>query len=211
MPKLIHPAGLFEARVGEDMGAYKVEVRYPDGTTDQDRRPVPVLADARRSRSASHRRGPPREVVGGARRAPPRATRAPPAPRSRCGRRRRRARAGGRRLQLLGRPHPPDALARLVRRLGAVRARRRAGRKYKFEVVGADGAAAAEGRPDGACAPRCRRAPRRSSSPTAPTTGTTTTWLDRRAATDPRQPADVHRTRCTSARGGACRRTATAR
>ena len=37
-----------------------------------------------------------------------------------------------------GRVHP-IAAARLVRRLGAVRARRRARQQYKFEVVGADG------------------------------------------------------------------------
>ncbi len=29
----VHEAGLFEARVAEDVGAYDVEVRYPDGTT----------------------------------------------------------------------------------------------------------------------------------------------------------------------------------
>ncbi len=46
--ELVHPAGLFEARVPEDMGAYKVEVRYPDGTTikiDDPYRFWPTLGD----------------------------------------------------------------------------------------------------------------------------------------------------------------------
>ena len=66
--------------------------------------------------------------MGGARRARPRATTA-----RRHGHRHvvrrlgaeRARRARRRRLQLLGRPRPPDALARLVRGVGAVRARRR--------------------------------------------------------------------------------------
>ena len=43
------------------------------------------------------------------------------------------------RLQRLGRPRAPDAPARAVGRLGAVRARRRLRHRYKFEILGADG------------------------------------------------------------------------
>ena len=87
-------------------------------------RPVRVPADARRDRPVPRRRGPPRGALREARRARAR-------DRRRHGRRVRRLgaeRAVGerrRRLQLLGRPAAPDALARLVRHLGAVRPRRR--------------------------------------------------------------------------------------
>ena len=58
---------------------------------------------------------------------------------------------GGRRLQRLGRPPPPDAQARRMRRLGAVRAGPRQGRDLQVRDQGpARRAAAAQGRPAGA-------------------------------------------------------------
>ena len=87
-------------------------------------RPVLVPADARRARPPPRDGGPSRAPLRAARRARPRAGR-------RRGHRLRRLGAeralglGRRRLQLLGRAPAPDALARRVRDLGAVRARRR--------------------------------------------------------------------------------------
>ncbi len=46
--EVIHPVGLFEARVSEDLSTYKVEVRYPDGTIikiDDPYRFWPTLGD----------------------------------------------------------------------------------------------------------------------------------------------------------------------
>ena len=54
----------------------------------------------------------------------------------------------GRRLQLLGRPHAPDAHARLVRHLGAVPARRRAGRALQVRDPRPGRRDPPEGRPD---------------------------------------------------------------
>ena len=62
----------------------------------------------------------------------------------------RSRRPGHRRLQPLGRPGPPDAVAGRLRRLGAVRARRRRrGTRYKFEVCGPDGTWRAKADPHG--------------------------------------------------------------
>ena len=58
-----------------------------------------------------------------------------------------RAGLGRRRLQLLGRAPAPDALARLVRDLGAVRPRRRRGDEVQVRAPHAGRAAAAEERP----------------------------------------------------------------
>ena len=76
----------------------------------------------------------------------------------------RPGRAGERRLQLLGRPRPPDALAGLDRRVGAVRPRHR--RRHALQVRGPRrGRRVARRRPTRwPSAPRSRRPPRRSSS-----------------------------------------------
>ena len=110
-----------------------------------DRRPVRVPADARRARPASDRRGPPR---GGLR--PPRRAR-PRAPRRDghrvCGVGAGRARGQRRRrLQLLGRTAARDAHARLDRDLGAVPARRGAGRPLQVRDPRRRRRADAEGR-----------------------------------------------------------------
>ena len=120
-------SGFFEGVVkGAELPLdYELEIAYPDGGVYTIARPVLVPADARRARPAPRRRGPAR----GARTTPPRRARA----RARRRPRRRvlglgaeRARGlGRRRLQRLGRPPAPAALARLHRRLGAVRARAR--------------------------------------------------------------------------------------
>ena len=111
-----------------------------------DSRPVRVLADARRARSAPDRRGPPRAALRPARGPRPRARR----------RRRHRVRGMGagrprgqrdRRLQLVGRPAARDALARRERHLGAVPAGDRAGRALQVRDPHPDRRAAAEGRP----------------------------------------------------------------
>ena len=107
---------------------YRLEVAY-DGAAAHGRRPVPLPADARRDRPAPDRRGPARASCGrcsartsarydGAARHRHGTSFAVWAPNARGVRRRRR-------LQLLGRPRAPDALARLDRRLGAVRPGRR--------------------------------------------------------------------------------------
>ena len=112
---------------GADVPDYRLEVAYDDGHAHTRRRPLPVPADARRDGPAPDQRGPARAAVGGARR--------PGAPLRHAARRHdhrhlvrglgavgpRRPAQG--RLQQLGRPRAPDAPARAVRRLGAVRAR----------------------------------------------------------------------------------------
>ena len=144
----VHPGGVFEGHLkGAELPlTYQLEVDYGDSGHDHDRRPVPLPADDRRARRAPARRGPPRGAVGAPRRA-------------RDGdRRRHRDRVRGlgavrprgvgrRRLQLLGRPHPPDAHARLLRRLGAVPARRRRRRPLQVRDPRAGRRDPAEGRP----------------------------------------------------------------
>ena len=124
-----HPAGVFCARLDQPVGDLDLGGIRARGPLSQrrhlhGRRPLPLLADARRARPPPDRRGPPRADVVQPRRPPPH----PP------GRDRhvvrglgpqRPGRAGGRRLQLLGRAHPPDAAARHVGAVGAVPARRR--------------------------------------------------------------------------------------
>ena len=103
-----------------------------DGRDAHAARPVRVRADARRDRPAPRRRGPPRGALREARRARRARSTASPgvafavwAPSARSVSRRRR-------LQLLGRAPAPDALARRVGHLGAVRPRR--GRGLALQV-----------------------------------------------------------------------------
>ena len=110
-------------------------------------RPVLVPADARRARPAPGRRGPPPGAVGAPRRPP-----------ARDRRRRGHGLRGvgavgalgerGGRLERLGRPRAPDALARARRASGSCSCPASGpGAHYKFEIRGADGVAAPEGRP----------------------------------------------------------------
>ena len=65
-------------------------------------------------------------------------------------------------------------------------------RVYKFEIIGADGgAAAAQGRPLRASPPKCGRRPPRSSPTRRPSSGTTSAYLDGRGATRPAPRADL--------------------
>ncbi len=115
----------------EAAAALRARGRLPRGRHVHAARPVRVPADARRDRPVPRRRGPPRGALREARRA-----RAPDRRRDR--RRVRRLGAVGAvrqrrgRLQLVGRPAAPDALARLERHLGAVRPRR--GRGLALQV-----------------------------------------------------------------------------
>ena len=73
-----------------DVPGYRLEVAYGGAPVDA-RRPLPLPAHPGRGRPAPHQRGPPREPLGGARRARPPLPRAArrrrsPARRSRCGR-----------------------------------------------------------------------------------------------------------------------------
>ena len=155
----------------------------PSGAGAGHRRPVPAPAHPGRHRPAPDRRGPARGAVAGARRAGPRRgghlVRGVGAQRPR--------RPGHRRLQPLGRPGPPDAVARLVRRLGAVHPRRRRpGTTYKYDICGPDGTWQAQGRPDG----RVRRAAaghRVGGLRLRATSGATQDWLD---AAGRARPAD---------------------
>ncbi len=121
------------------------------------RRPLPLPADARRGRPAPDQRGAPRAALAGARR--------PGAPLRRRRHRHVVRRVGavrtGRpaqgRLQPLGRPRAPDAPARRLRRLGAVRARHRLRHVVQVRDPGRRRPVAREGRPDGLL----RRAARR--------------------------------------------------
>ncbi len=94
----------------------------------------------------------------------------------------------------------PDALARLVRRLGAVRPGVGDGARYKFEILGADGQWRHEGRPDGVALRGTARRPRRSSRRRSYEWGDDE-WLARRASTQCTRRR-CRSTRCTSAPGG---------
>ena len=121
-----------------------------------------------RARPAPHRRGPARAALGRARRAPARRSTARPGRRSRCGRRTRARGQRRRRLQRLGR-RAPSRCARSARPASGSCScpRLRAGAAYKFEIRGADGDAAPQGRPARAARRAAARAPARSSSSSA--------------------------------------------
>ena len=166
---------------------YRLEVAYdgPPRTVDDPYRFLPTLGEIDLHLIGEGRH---EELWTRPRRAHPRRTTASPAPVHRHVVRRlgaeRPGRPAHRRLQLLGRPRPPDARDGLDRRLGAVRPGRR--RRHPLQVRGPRRGRrlAAEGRPDGVPRPRSRRRPRRSSSRRR-TSGATTTGCERRAETDP--------------------------
>ncbi len=144
----VDPEGLFEGILPRRKLPLALPARGPRrGRNDRaPRRPVRIPADARRPRSAPARGGPARAPLRQARRPPARARR----------RRRHRVRGLGaeralaerrRRLQRLGRPPQPDAVARRLGRVGALRPGRRAGQPLQVRAARAGGAARAEGRP----------------------------------------------------------------
>jgi hypothetical protein len=117
---------------------YRLRVRWADGSELGHRRPLPLRPGAGRLDAwllaeGSHLR--PYEMLG-----------ARPRTHGRRGRHalrrvgaERLARQRGRRLQLLGRPPPPDAAAPRVRRVGALPARRGPGRALQVRTAGRDG------------------------------------------------------------------------
>ncbi len=140
------------------------------------RRRLPLPAHARRGRPAPDQRGSPRAAVGRARLARAHLRRPDGAGHRHLVRGVGAARQGRPpqgRLQQLGRPRAPDAPARHLRRVGAVRARR--GLRLALQVRGARRRrrVAREGRPDGV-PHRGRRRPRPRWCSTRPTPGATT-------------------------------------
>ena len=126
------------------------------------------------------------------------------APTARCGLRRRR-------LQLLGRPPAPDALARRVRHLGAVRPRRRRrARATSSRSATPDGELRLKADPfafrgRAAAGERVGRLHAREHE------WRDAEWIERRARRRRRCASRCRSTRCTSARGGATRSRTTAR
>ena len=144
----VHDA-LFAAEVPEGTTGYTLEATYDDGTVstfDDPYRFWPTLGDLDLHLFGEGRH---RAAVGACSAPTPRAP----------GRRRHGVRgvgadgpvgAGGRRLQRVGRPPPPDALAGLVAACGSCSCPAcEPGAAYKFEILDAAGAPAPEGRPDG--------------------------------------------------------------
>ena len=111
-------------------------------------------------------------------------------------------RARHRRLQRLGRPHPPDAADRLLRGVGAVRARAWVvGNIYKYEIRGADDGVRTKSDPM-ARRTECPPNTVRSSTPPA-TSGPTTTWMTERTGRDPHDgPMSVYEVHLGSWRQG---------
>ena len=95
----------------------------------------------------------------------------------------------------------PDALARLVRRVGAVRPRRRRRRPLQVRRPRRRRRVAARRPTRWPRAPRCRRRPRRSCFTSTYEWGDGE-WMAQRARPTPLHGADERSTRCTSARGG---------
>ena len=143
--------------------AYELEVRYPAGETYTLRDPYSFMPTVGELDLHLAGEGRHEELYRPSRCSCPRA-----------GRRRRGQLRGvgaertlgerGRRVQRLGRPPPPDALARRVRDLGALPAGRRAGRPVQVRDPRPGRQAAAQGRParvpdGGAAEERLDRAP----------------------------------------------------
>ena len=117
-----------------------------------------------------------------------------------------RARQRRRRLQLLGRAAAPDALARRVGRLGAVRPRRAGGRRATSTRSARRRASCACKADPLAFAAETPPADRVGRAPLATTGGATPSGWTRRGARRAAAPRRCRSTRCTSARGGATRR-----
>ena len=118
-----HRAGVFEGVIegAREIPDYRLLVTVPAGHSIEVDDPVPVRPHSQRLRPLSLRRRQSHADLRQARRAP--------VPGRRCRRRalrgvgaERAARQRGRRLQRLGRARPPDALARVERRVGDLRA-----------------------------------------------------------------------------------------
>ena len=147
------------------------------------RRSLPVRPGPDRLRPAPVRRGHALPRLGEARRPPPHDRRRDRRALRRLGAQ-RAARQRHRRLQPLGRPRARDAPAGAVGRLGDLHSR--PDRRRLLQVRGA------HDRPGTCCrrpirtraASRCRRTPRRSSGPTASTSGATHDWMRDRASLD---------------------------
>ena len=149
---LVHDGGVLEAIINGAPADYRLDVAYGERPLPG-RRPLPVAADARRDRPAPDRRGPAREPLARCSGRTPAATtrRAAPvhgtsfavwAPNARG-------------VRVIGdfdywQGHAlPDALAGLVRRLGAVRAGRRRRRALQVPDARRRQPVAGQGRPDG--------------------------------------------------------------
>ena len=141
--------GLFEGVVeGADLPLrYELEVAYPDGNAFTAPRPVRVPADARRPRPPPRRRGPARGALRAARRARARGRRRHGHARSPSGRRTRAS------VSVVGDFNGWDGRLHPMRSLGSSGIWELfvpgvgPGARYKFELHGADGDAAPEGRP----------------------------------------------------------------
>ena len=181
---------------------------YDDGATHVRRRPLPLPADAGRDGPAPDQRGSARAAV--ARCSAPGSTtttRRSGTPITGTvvrglGAQRPRGAAQGR-LQQLGRSRAPDAPARPVRRLGAVRPRRRQRHGVQVRVLGADGQWREKADPMASYAEVPPLTPRGSSS--RPTSGATRTWMAARAEPAARARADVGLRDAPRRRGDAAR------
>ena len=132
----VHDAGLFVGRLANGSPRYRVRARYGDREVEMEDpyRFPPMLSDfdlyllGEGTHTQSLREA--RRASDGARRRRRRGVRGfrPQCP----------ARQRGRRLQFLGRPSPCHARAR-QRLLGNLRSRRKAGDKYKYEIIGSHG------------------------------------------------------------------------
>ena len=206
----VHEAGVFEGVLPRrrTLPRYRLEVGYPAARPVVLRDPysfLPTLGELDLHLIAEGRHERLWDALGAHVRDDRRERRAP---RSRCGRQRARGQRRRRLQPWDERPHPMRTLGAtgvwelFVPEVGA-------GARYKFEIRGADGVAAAQGRPVRVraelpprtasvvhrAAPRVGRRRRGSSAARAPS----------------RTPGRCRSTRCTSARGGGTRSRATAR
>ena len=147
----VHDGGVFEAIVDRAITDYRLEVTYGERAylVDDPYRWLPTLGEVDLHLIGEGRHENLWQVLG----AHVRTLRHPRRAGDRHVLRRlgaeRARRPGRRRLRLLGRPRLPDALARLVRRLGAVHPRRRRRRRVQVPDPRRRRRLARQGRPDG--------------------------------------------------------------